>query len=86
MPVAFSVWDGFSRERGNRRGLSVWYSIYLGPEAVPSVVGPMIRTALFFLVIELVVIGLVRWRYGARARDVRAGAPLGAGGATAGPP
>jgi mono/diheme cytochrome c family protein len=86
MPVAFSVWDGFSRERGNRRGLSVWYSIYLGPEAVPSVVGPMIRTALFFLVIELVVIGLVRWRYSARARDVRARAPLSAGGATAGPP
>jgi mono/diheme cytochrome c family protein len=86
MPVAFSVWDGFSRDRGNRRSLSVWYSIYLGPEAVPSVVGPMIRTALFFLVIELVVIGLVRWRYSARARDVRAGAPLSAGGATAGPP
>jgi hypothetical protein len=86
MPVAFSVWDGFSRDRGNRRSLSVWYSIYLGPEAVPSVVGPMIRTALFFLVIELVVIGLVRWRYSARARDVRARAPLSAGGATAGPP
>ena len=25
LPVAFSVWDGFSRERGNRRGLSSWY-------------------------------------------------------------
>ena len=25
MPVAFSVWDGFSRERGNRRGLTTWY-------------------------------------------------------------
>ena len=24
MPVAFSVWDGFSRERGNRRGLTLW--------------------------------------------------------------
>ena len=23
LPIAFSVWDGFSRERGNRRGLSV---------------------------------------------------------------
>ena len=23
MPVAFSVWDGFSRERGNRRGLTL---------------------------------------------------------------
>jgi mono/diheme cytochrome c family protein len=85
MPVAFSVWDGFSRERGNRRGLSVWYSIYLGPEAVPSVVGPMIRTALFILAIELAVIGWFRWRYRARARDVRGSARLHAGGATAGP-
>jgi mono/diheme cytochrome c family protein len=24
MPIAFSVWDGFVRERGNRRGLTVW--------------------------------------------------------------
>ena len=62
LPVAFSVWDGFSRERGNRRGLSVWYSVYVEPENVPSAVGPMIRTALFILVIELAVIGAVRWR------------------------
>jgi hypothetical protein len=68
MPIAFSVWDGFSRERGSRRGLSVWYWLYLGPEEVPSVAGPMIRTALFILVVELIVIGWVRWRHGARAR------------------
>jgi len=68
MPIAFSVWDGFSRERGNRRGLSTWYSLYLEPETVPSVVGPMIETALFILVIELAVIGWVRWRYGSRSR------------------
>jgi hypothetical protein len=68
MPIAFSVWDGFSRERGSRRGLSVWYSLYLGPEEVPSVVGPMIQTALVILAIELAVIGWVRWRYGSRAR------------------
>jgi cytochrome c len=70
MPIAFSVWDGASRERGNRRGLSVWYSLYIGPEAVPSVVGPMIQTALIILVIELAVIGWVRWRY-ARTRQER---------------
>ncbi len=68
MPIAFSVWDGLSRERGNRRGLSVWYSLYLEPETVPSVVGPMIQTALLVLVIELIVIGWVRWRHGARTR------------------
>jgi DMSO reductase family type II enzyme heme b subunit len=62
LPIAFSVWDGFSRERGNRRGLSLWYSVYVEPENVPSAVGPMIKTALIILVIELVVIGLVRRR------------------------
>jgi mono/diheme cytochrome c family protein len=68
LPIAFSVWDGFSRERGNRRGLTVWYSIYVEPEVVPSAVGPMVTTALFILGIELAVIGWVRWRYGSRAR------------------
>ena len=62
MPVAFSVWDGFSRERGSRRGLSQWYSLYVEPADVPSPVGPMIRTALLILVVELAVIGLVRRR------------------------
>lgn len=60
MPVAFSVWDGFSRERGNRRGLTTWYSLYVEPAEVPSAVGPMVRTALVILVLELVLIGWVR--------------------------
>ncbi len=68
LPIAFSVWDGFSRERGNRRGLTVWNSIYVEPEVVPSAVGPMLKTALFILAIELAVIGWVRSRYGVRAR------------------
>jgi len=68
MPVAFSVWDGFSRERGNRRGLTVWYSLYMEPEVVPSAVGPMVRTALLILVIELAVIGWVRRRYTSATR------------------
>ena len=68
MPMAFSVWDGFSRERGNRRGLTFWYSIYVEPEVVPSAVGPMVRTALIILAIELAVIGWVRWHHGSRAR------------------
>jgi hypothetical protein len=76
MPIAFSVWDGFSRERGSRRGLSTWYSLYMEPEAVPSVAGPMIETALIIFAIELIVIGWVRWRNGARAR-VRPGGESG---------
>jgi hypothetical protein len=66
LPVAFSVWDGFSRERGNKRGLTAWYSLYVEPEVVPSAVGPMVRTALLILLIELAVIGWVR--YSSRAR------------------
>jgi len=80
-PIAFSVWDGFSRERGNKRGLTTWYSLYVEPEVVPSAVGPMVRTALIILFLELAIIGWVR--YGARNRG---GARLDVGGATAGPP
>jgi hypothetical protein len=67
-PVAFSVWDGFTRERGNRRGLTMWYSLYVEPQVVPSALGPMLKTAFIILVIELALIGWVRWRYGSRAR------------------
>jgi mono/diheme cytochrome c family protein len=62
LPIAFSVWDGLSRERGNRRGLTLWYSLYMEPEVVPSAVGPMVKTALIILAIELAVIGWVRRR------------------------
>ena len=68
MPVAFSVWDGFSRERGNRRGLTLWNSVYVEPANVPSAIGPMVRTALFILAIELAVVGWVRWSHGSRVR------------------
>jgi mono/diheme cytochrome c family protein len=71
MPMAFSVWDGSSRERGSRRGLSLWYSLYVEPEVVPSAAGPMLRTALFVLVFEVAVIGWVRRRYATRVRDGR---------------
>ena len=78
MPIAFSVWDGFSRERGNRRGLTVWYSLYVEPEVVPSAVGPMVRMALLILAIELVVIGWVRrWHYGSRTRGAVGGESTG---------
>jgi mono/diheme cytochrome c family protein len=71
MPIAFSVWDGFSRERGNRRGLTVWYSLYVEPQNVPSAIGPMVRTALVILVLELAVIGYVRWRQSAGSRGTQ---------------
>jgi mono/diheme cytochrome c family protein len=74
LPIAFSVWDGSSRERGNRRGLSLWYSLYVEPEVVPSAAGPMITTALVILALELIVIGWVR--YGSRARAQQGQRPV----------
>jgi hypothetical protein len=63
VPVSFSVWDGLTRERGNRRGLTVWYNLYVEPEAVPSPRGPMLRIAALVFGLELLVIGLVRARH-----------------------
>lgn len=69
MPIAFSAWDGSARERGNKRALSVWYSLYVEPETVPSAAGPMIRTALVMFGLELAIIGWVRSRFRSQARN-----------------
>ena len=62
IPVALSVWDGFNRERGNRRGLTPWYYLYLEPLEKPSSVRPMLKAGLGVLGLELLIIGLVRLR------------------------
>ena len=72
-PIAFSIWDGAARERGSRRGLTVWESLYVEPEAVPSPAGPMLRTALVILVVEL---GVIWWVRRSRARAALGGAPM----------
>jgi mono/diheme cytochrome c family protein len=77
LPMSFSVWDGFSGERGNRRGLTPWYSIYLEPENVPSAIGPMIRTALIILLIEVALIAWVRRRYAPQRRQQPVAGSLG---------
>jgi DMSO reductase family type II enzyme heme b subunit len=59
-PIAFSVWDGISRERGNRRGVTQWFSLYVEPERVVSPVVPMVKAGLGVLALELLVIALVR--------------------------
>ncbi len=73
LPIAISVWDGLSRERGNRRGITLWNSIYVEPEVVPSPAGPMAKTALSILAIELALIWWVRRRYGSRQPAVTRG-------------
>jgi DMSO reductase family type II enzyme heme b subunit len=72
VPVAFSVWDGFTRERGNRRGLTLWYDLYVEPAVTVSPAGSMLKTAGAVLAVEVLVILLVRRRFG------RGGAPSGA--------
>jgi cytochrome c oxidase cbb3-type subunit 2 len=60
VPVTFSVWDGFTRERGNRRALTVWYHLYVEPATVESPAGPMLKTAGFVLAAEILAIFAVR--------------------------
>jgi mono/diheme cytochrome c family protein len=58
VPIAFSLWDGTARERGNKRGLTQWKYLYTMPRTTPSPAWPMLRTALAVLAVE---IGLVWW-------------------------
>ncbi len=61
-PVAFTVWDGGSRERGNKRGLTTWWSIYLEPGEKPSPAPQMATSALGVLVLELAFVAWARRR------------------------
>jgi mono/diheme cytochrome c family protein len=63
VPISFSVWDGFYRERGSKRGLTRWFYVYVEPSEEPSVIAPMAKTGLAVLGIELLIIGLVRRKY-----------------------
>ena len=60
MPISVSVWDGFYRERGNRRGLTRWFHVYVEPSEKPAVVAPMVKAGFGVLLVELLIIGLVR--------------------------
>lgn len=62
VPVAFSVWDGFSNDRGNKRALSAWFSLYVEPEHVASPIGPMLKAGLLVFALEILVVVLVRRR------------------------
>lgn len=62
VPIAFSVWDGLARERGNRRGLTQWFYVYLPPREKPSVALPMAATALGVLALELLAVVWIRRR------------------------
>lgn len=63
VPIAFSVWDGFYRERGSKRALTRWFHVYVEPLERPSVAWPMAKAGLTVLLLELLVVGFVRRRY-----------------------
>jgi mono/diheme cytochrome c family protein len=63
VPIAFSVWDGSNRERGNRRGLTSWFHLYLEPMEKPSPYAPMATNFLVVLASLVLVVFVVRRRY-----------------------
>ncbi|MFC1584086.1 c-type cytochrome [Fibrobacterota bacterium] len=60
IPVAFSVWDGFSKERGNTRGITSWYSLYMQPPVPAAPLITAIKCALGVLLLELLLVYAVR--------------------------
>jgi cytochrome c oxidase cbb3-type subunit 2 len=62
VPIAFSLWDGAQRERGNKRGLTRWMYLYTMPQETPSALWPMLRAALAVLAVEILLIVWVRRR------------------------
>ena len=64
MPMAFSVWDGLSEERGNQRALTSWFYVYIEPAESVSPLFPMGKTALTVLAIEIALIALIRKKHG----------------------
>jgi len=63
VPLAFSVWDGFHHEQGNRRGITSWVNMYIAPREAQSSIGPMLRIGLLVLLIEVSLIAWVRRKY-----------------------
>jgi mono/diheme cytochrome c family protein len=76
VPIAFSIWDGWKRERGNRRGLTQWMYLYTMPQEAPSPVVPMLEAAAAVLAIELLLVAWVRRLK--RQREVESAAPASA--------
>ncbi|MBI2215055.1 MAG: c-type cytochrome [Acidobacteria bacterium] len=62
-PVAFSVWDGLSGDRGNKRALTRWYYIYVEPAETVGPLRPMAKAAVATFGIEIVLIALIRRKH-----------------------
>ncbi len=62
VPIAFSVWDGYHRERGSKRGLTQWMYLYTMPQEAPSPIVPMAKAALAVFAVEILLVYWVRRR------------------------
>src|SRR5690606_27486957 len=60
VPVAFSVWDGFSGESGSRGGGTSWYSLYLKPPSTGSPYVPAAGKAAAILAVQAALLFWVR--------------------------
>ena len=60
IPIAFSVWDGFHLEQGNRRGITSWFNMYIEPREAKSYIGPMLQSGLLILLLEVLLITWIR--------------------------
>ncbi len=58
IPIAFSVWDGFNKERGNKRGITSWYYLYVEPLEAKSPVFAMLKYGGLLFLLE---IGSIYW-------------------------
>jgi len=62
MPIAFSVWDGFTGETGSKRGVTSWYTLYLNPPATGKPYLPAAGKALAVLAFQAVIVFWARRR------------------------
>jgi DMSO reductase family type II enzyme heme b subunit len=67
LPISFSTWDGFNRERGNKRGVTRWFYLHLEPDGETSIAGPVAGTVLATFGLELLLIIFIRRRHKGRA-------------------
>lgn len=67
VPIAFSVWDGFYRERGSKRGITSWYNLYMAPLETKSPVGAMAAWGFATFLLGIGIVFLVRRKYGKSA-------------------
>jgi mono/diheme cytochrome c family protein len=63
IPISFSVWDGFNKERGNQRGITSWYYIYLEPLESESAATPMVKYGLITFLLEIGIVFFIRKKY-----------------------